>query len=114
MAEYRMDFLNPVFHDGMNVTVRDGDKWAEKLKVGDELALAETGANNARDGGRVVGILYCSLDELPSGILKWEHDPACRTKAGLREILDKTYGKTQFGHRMVTAVIFYRAIETKR
>jgi hypothetical protein len=104
-----LEFLNPVFNEGLNVTVRNGDKWLHRVKPGDRVLLAKTGETPVMDSqNRVVGVFFCSLDELPSSILRHEHDPACRTKAGLRKCLDETYGPSPNGHRMVTAIVWLR------
>ena len=106
---HTIEFQNPVFHDGINVTVRNGDKWARKLKLGDHLMPTRTGETPPYDSqNRVIGIYYCSLDELPATVLRQEHDPKCRTKSGLAAELDSVYGPTRFGHRMVTVIVWIR------
>ena len=104
-----LEFLNPVFNEGLNVTVRNGDKWLHRISPGDKIAVTKTGETPPVDSqNRVIGVFYCSLDELPAAILRHEHDPACRTKAGLRKVLDDTYGPTRDGHRMVTTIVWIR------
>lgn len=40
--EYEMFFLNPVFHPGINIAVRNNDKWM-KINIQDSLALKKNG-----------------------------------------------------------------------
>ena len=104
-----IEFCNPVFSDGLNVTVRSGAKWANRVCIGDRLLPTRTGEtppHNSQD--RVIGVFYCALADLPAAILRHEHDPACRTKAGLAAELDRIYGPTDYGHRMVTAIVWTR------
>lgn len=106
---HSIEFLNPVFNDGLNVTVRDGSKWANRVRLGDHLMPTRPGETPPHDAqNRVVGVFYCSLDDLPAAILRHEHDPTCRTKAGLAAELDRIYGPTGYGHRMVTAIVWTR------
>ena len=104
-----LEFVNLAFKDGMNVTVRNGDKWLHRVKPGDRVLLAETGKAPLWDAqNRVLGVLYGSLDEIPSAVLKFEHDPACRTKKGLARVLDEIYGPAPHNHRMVTVIMWVR------
>lgn len=88
--EHELLFSNPVFHDGVNVTVRKGDKWM-KANVGDTLLIKETGKNQQIAKGTLVGQAYLPLLLIPEVWLTFEHDPGCRNRAGLLAELKKNY-----------------------
>lgn len=107
---HSIEFLNPVFRwsrDGglaLNVTVRNGPKWSDKLSVGDEIEY--TNHNGAYARSRVRGVLFCELADVPAGIHKMNHDPACRTVKGIAAELTKIYGPAPLGGRLVTVIFF--------
>lgn len=98
-------FRNPVFRPGLNVSVRNGTKWAD-LQPGELLTLRET-------DGPVVGLATAvmtrsvTFTELPEIWLRQEHDPLCTTKAGLAAALDQAYGPGQWGPDLT--VVFFHA-----
>ena len=75
-------FLNPVFHDGLNITVRNGDKWM-KVSVGDQLLIKKTGSEKVIYTGTLVGKAHIPFKLIPDAWLANEHDPDCRTRDGL-------------------------------
>lgn len=82
----RMAFMRPVFHPGLNFTVRLGEEWAD-LKVGEIIEL---------DGpcwclGFVTHVIKCHLGEIPEFVREKEHDPDCRTLDGLIAVLREVY-----------------------
>src|SRR5690606_33462506 len=100
---HEIDFVNPTFHSGLNITVRHGDCWTKLARIGDRLQIAgRTGEIQAP----LIGMFYCDLRDIPQGILDLEHDADARTHAGLKRILDEIYGPTEDGDRMVTTLFF--------
>lgn len=100
-----MDFLGPVFHQGLNVTVRKGPKWTSVVP-GDELDLAETNGSVMAQG-RVVFVLGGHTKEsIPEYLLEFEHAPGARTLEGLCEGMDRAYGENNWEHD-VTIVGFW-------
>lgn len=80
-------------HPGLNVTVRKGEKWLQTT-LGEELVIRETETGEEISRGRTISAFYVSsLDEIPEFILQFEHEPACRTRAGLATVLEQTYGE---------------------
>lgn len=77
-----LKFKNNVFNKGVNVTVRRGIKWASE--VGKRVVV----------GHRVAEILSANVIRF-GGIsdfhLSFEHDPACRTKEGLLNVMKEIY-----------------------
>lgn len=92
-------FLNPVFHDGINLTVRRGEKWMDRSITpyvtidGIEVELPQ------------VVRRYVRFSNLTDDDLHYEHDPQCRTVEGLEKELKRIY---EGFHRdeMVTLLYF--------
>jgi len=80
----KMLFDNPVFHRGLNFTVRLGTKWVEKLAVGDVFLAAGKKAIV-----RVVTLR--ELGKLQDDVFVYEHDPVCRVWDGLVRTLISKY-----------------------
>lgn len=75
-------FLNPVFHSGLNISVRNGIKWM-KADVGDQLFIKKTGSEKVVCTGTLKGKAYIPFKLIPDEWLANEHDPDCRTREGL-------------------------------
>jgi hypothetical protein len=92
MKEHTLEFLNPQYHFGDNVTVRKGYKWVEKAHEGDVVWIVRTGETNPVAKGIIKEmnshqtIKDCHLEDL------WlEHDPECRTPNGLVVAMLRAY-----------------------
>ena len=94
-------FNNPIFHDGINCTVRHGYKWAD-LKIGEEILLNEIRR------AVVKKLLICRFGELKKRDLSCEHDPNCRTVDGLFNALSEIY--PGFSNNSVVTVIYFKLI----
>ena len=92
---HRIEFLNPVFNSGTNVTIRKGPKWSLEAKVGDEVLLVETGVI-PYIGEEVIGVItdikLKSFSDITIGELEKEHDPSCRQIYGLIKAMRAAYG----------------------
>jgi len=97
-------FSNPVFHDGINVTVRNGYKWADAL--GEIVDVMNTDGVSAPEMAHVLGVLTTQLDKIPESILEHEHDPSCRTLAGIAKEMRKVYGNQIQDNEPVTVLFF--------
>ena len=80
-----LGFDNPQFHTGRNTSVRRGARWH-----GVALACIELGE------GRQIGPLSLqtelrAFDALDEADLRDEHDPGCRTPAGLLAVMQRLY-----------------------
>jgi len=84
-------FKKPVFHDGLNITVRNGDAWSS-LILGEKVVLRQTDGE-IYNTGTVILTHRTRIDKLPDCWLKFENDPACTTKDGLKETLNQLYGE---------------------
>ncbi len=102
-----LKFKNPVFKDGLNYTVRLGNKWYKRLSVGDFVEIADVGAV-----GRIVYIDTMVLGCLDEGdvALVNQHDPYCRTYLGLVDVIMDVYPKLlyeELGSTQVTVIGFW-------
>jgi hypothetical protein len=84
-------FQRPTFRKGLNITVRNGDKWFKAVAPGDMVRLVEADADVIM-GADVLFTDYLPPREIPALWLKFEHDPSCRDLAGLEAELVRVYG----------------------
>jgi hypothetical protein len=104
---HTMEFLNPTFVNGLNLTVRLGDKW-KKANPGDSLLLVKTGEADGRPGFvEDVIITRFSTLERYSELIKLNHDPECRTVMGLINAMKKSYGEQFSLDAQVALVLFW-------
>jgi hypothetical protein len=80
----KMDFDKAVFNIGENLTVRLGTKWAG-LKEGDKVRIGDGIAT-------ILGVTAKKFKEIATKELEREHDPKCKTVAGLKFALKRSYG----------------------
>jgi hypothetical protein len=98
---------NNNFHEGFNVTVRLGSKYAKSLEIRDQLEMKNLQGKTlgiARIEQMVVG----PIKYIPEIILKFEHDSKCREMGGLIEVLQKCYHSASIDvNEIVTAIVFF-------
>jgi len=90
MQEHDMFFTNPVFHPGLNITVRNGDKW-KKAEIGDTLLLKKRGTDHVIASATVMGHAFIPFPLIPKEWLLYEHDPACQNLGGLFAVISQSY-----------------------
>ena len=100
-----LQFSNPVFHGGLNVTVRNGDKWM-KANIGDHLEIKETGSPVVRLTGTLIGKACLPFTMVPDAWLIDEHDPSCRTYVGLLKEMERVYPEFSAENNTVTVLLF--------
>lgn len=90
-----LKFNNPVFHSGVNVTVRRGLKW-----IFEDCAIVsdQNAALNHQP------FKFSDLKNFPEFLLK-EHDPECRTYEGLLKIMKETYNN--FDENEAVTVVWF-------
>jgi len=102
-------FKNATFNDGVNVTFRKGPKWAQLgLRRGDTLEIADSS-----DPDSIISEVYVShvsaprfIDNFQPSTFSKAHDPRCRTKEGLIDVLGETYGSFDPEKDLVVMVEF--------
>lgn len=84
-------FQNPIFHEGLNVTVRDGHKWENKYD--DEVVEVQLEDTQGKVYGtaKLVGAVSCKFYDVKDTWLQLEHDPDCKTLAGLFKAMQSAY-----------------------
>lgn len=106
--QHELLFRNPIFNMGLNVTIRNGDKW-RKVNIGDKLLLKGVESKNniieAEKTGTLVGKALLPFHLIPNDLLKYEHDPACRTPAGLLAEMKRVYPDFSYSN-VVTVILF--------
>lgn len=80
-----LEFSNPVFNDGINVTVRRGTKWN-----GVDMAYVQLGGTH-RHGPVILHTRSIEFNKLTDADVMHEHDPSCRTVAGLAVEMKRVY-----------------------
>ena len=106
--QHEMLFVNPVFNEeGLNVTVRAGDKWME-ANVGDELICKDTDTYEVLRRATIVGKAYIPCDLISETWLKFEHDPNCMDYPGLFRVMKEVY--PNFTENSLVTVIFFKIL----
>lgn len=103
--EHRLDFLNPKWHYGYNVTVRLGDKWLCKTNPGDKVSIYRTGAVAPLASGVIIQAEIMRFGDVRIKDLWIEHDPECRTPDGLIKAMLRAYPEFDLDSH-VTVLIF--------
>ncbi|OSP56247.1 hypothetical protein [Pseudoruegeria sp. SK021] len=100
---HAIDFVNPVFQSGMNITVRSQEGWKDRIRLGDSLRIT---LPDREITVPVIGAIHCALADIPEGLLALEHDPAARTISGLQSVLENIYQRPVPLADAVTVLIF--------
>lgn len=101
-------FSNAKFHAGINVTVRDGDKWMKQ--IGKEVILKDLEEDEAVGFGEILGAMYVNIGDIPDNILKLEHDKDCTSTRGIWREMEVVYRKA-FGFYDKVTVLFFRLLD---
>jgi hypothetical protein len=94
-------FQNPNFEPGTNVTIRRGVKWLKQ--DGQIVILADLDGNE--HGTVRISAETVIFSEISQYELDHEHDPDCRTREGLFEVMRQIYG--DFGQDEIVTVITF-------
>jgi hypothetical protein len=97
-------FSNPVFHNGINVTCRNGYKWSDAL--GELVNVEDTDGTTYYGKAHILGVLSCKLNKIPECVLSLEHDPSCRTSEGIIKEMKRVYGDS-LKEDAPTTVLFF-------
>jgi len=99
-------FNKPQFSAGTNYTVRLGDKWDKKVSVGSVLTSI--------DGDyrfHIISKITCYFSSIPEDVLKYEHDPSCRTYNGLVEGMADAYPNYVIDHTTLVTCLGFIALK---
>ena len=99
-------FSKAVFKEGLNFTVRLGEKWKEKLKIGDSVKLGPIWL------GEIKKLYVCRMEFIPEEVFKSEHDACCRIPEDLYKVMKERYPELRwdsprmFNSEVVTCIGF--------
>jgi hypothetical protein len=99
-----IEFKNPEFRRGLQVTVRRGRKWLD-LIVGEVVKLVDTAGKIKPRTAEVVGVMCCRFHDIPQGTLDLEHDPQCVDRYVLLDEMRRCY--EGFEPWEVVTVVFF-------
>jgi len=88
---HKMEFFNPVVHEGLNITIRRGLKWDRISKLGDTVSIVKTGSEDVLRTGTIVGLKLCQFSSISEDELAFEHDPECTNKEGALKAMERSY-----------------------
>ena len=86
-----LEFNNPVFFEGVNVTVRKGEKWRNIFDDGYKDVTIKATNGETLGTGRLKAVEYCKFTDIKIGWLAMEHDDSCYTIEGLKAAMLKAY-----------------------
>jgi hypothetical protein len=102
---------NNNFHPGINVTVRRGTKYMKSLEIGERIKL-ENLQGQTLGSGTVIQMVGGKILDIPDAFLNYEHDPKCRDKSGLVEVLQNCYDDPNIDMNEVTTAIAFQMDES--
>ena len=97
---------NNNFHPGINVTVRRGTKYLKTLEIGEKVKL-ENLQGDSLGGGTIIQMIGGKIIDIPDVFLNFEHDPKCRVKGGLVEVLQNCYDDPNIDINETTTAIAF-------
>jgi hypothetical protein len=104
----KMKFNNPVFNKGLNLTVRRDTKWFSYL-VTPSPTTFEIERRKGTQKASVAAVAAVPFYRLKdSGLLEFEHDPACRTYGGLLKVMQDTY--PGFKEEEIVTLVFFKLV----
>jgi len=103
----KLEFLNFVFNQGDNVTVRLGLKWFRNVKPDDYIMAGPSDEDHDFEV-RILAVMACPLELIPESWLALEHDPKCRNLDGLIECLKETYSDPSINRQTVITALMFR------
>ena len=109
----RLLFKNPVFQDGVNATVRLGDKWVGRVVPDQVVELWETGKEPMLGYAVIVDRVHLKICDISEDLLAHEHDPKCRTHQGLIAELERVYRKKVSSRDRVVLILFERITDAE-
>ncbi len=97
-----LKFHHPIFLNGLNMTIRRGTKWDGRLG----LIWAETDKGEYIGPAQIRFTQVMKFDEISSHLHKFNHDPDCRTKAGVLNELCGLY--EAFDVKEIVTLVWFR------
>ena len=108
----KLKFKNPVFHDGVNTTVRRGVKWsiADEPEFGYPIIdtndpVTDDGKDKIIGFAKPVDVKVVRMCDISDDMIRFEHDPKCRTYNGLLDVMKETYNN--FSDKEIVTVLTF-------
>jgi len=104
----KLFFDKPVFHDGTNLTIRRGVKWASKIM---EHVLAYD-AKDELSGGEpifnceIVDQKVMKYEDIPREDFKLMHDQNCNSYEAMKEEMKRIYG--DFNEKEIVTLLYFK------
>ena len=95
----RLVFVNANFNDALNYTVRLGDKWLKRIKVGQHVWLEQIDKGVVGEAV-ITEVIYTGFRDIPKRVQDFEHDERCRTLDGLGSVLCNVYPEVSKNHHV--------------
>ena len=109
----RILFTNETFRKDVNYTVRLGVKYTQRLQIGDIVKVNDAFENKSYTGHAIAitSITVCQLRDMPTELLKRNHDIKCVTQESLIQTLMACYNIPKDEHykmqdKIVTVIGF--------
>jgi len=117
---HKLEFINKIYGEKVNYTVRDGDKWANRVEVNDVIEIDvpidedgmmvfdDTSEDSHPFSAVVTEVGSCAFEDLPERVYRFEHDPVCSNRDGLEKAMKRAYDipEDEWEGRLVTYVGF--------
>ena len=106
---HNLEFQDPELHKGLNVTIRLGDKWMDRVDIDDHVWLVdamETGPNAIVGSGTIKGKMKVPFLYISEGLLQHQYDSSCRTMGGLYRAMKRAY-KDRFNENSICTVLLF-------
>lgn len=100
-----LKFMNPVFREGINITVRRGVKWCGTEN--EEVSIINT-QYKINKKGKIILTKCKRFKDIKDSDIEDEHDPVCRTFEGLYKVMKKTY--PEFGKDEIVTIVKFEII----
>lgn len=82
------------FREGLNFTVRLGEKWAKRVSPGDTVLLASNDFRSCKPA--IISAVYvCDLRHMPNEVIDNHHDPNVTSAVGLVIVLKECYSELE-------------------
>lgn len=102
----KIDFLEPSYHKGLNMIVRLGSKWSDKLNVGDKVQITSNMCMAVHTDAEVIGTCLIPFWLIPTEMLSYQHDPSCTNIYGLNHAMKRAYGDKFSTDSLCSVVLF--------
>jgi len=104
-VRFVLRFLKPDYHQGLNLTIRNGKKWYNQAPVGSMLDIVKTGSDVVETEAQLVGSRTLPFLAINEHELYLEHDPLCRDLDGLQHAMERAY--PDFKETNEVAMLFF-------